>query len=98
MTMDWATIAAIVVAIAAVIGIIIQIFKREKPWQKVTNTQKLQISAIELELKHLHESLDLLRKEINDNDEHYQKDFERIENKIEKLTDLMIQLIQSDKS
>ena len=95
--MDWATAAGIIVAAAAIIGLIIQFFKKDKPWRDSVEKHNLRISSIEIEIKHISEGLEQLRNNISDHDERDQRDFERLENKIEKLTDLMIQLIQDEK-
>lgn len=94
---DWTTIAAITVAVAAVAGIIIQAFKREKPWKKAQTEQNLRLTSIEFQTKSLTEKMDQLKEMIDDHDHRDEKDFERLENKLEKLTDLMIGLLQGDK-
>lgn len=97
---DWATASAVIVAVAAVIGLIIQHFnQKDKSDNEPSDDEKqnLRINSIEIELKHLNENLELLRKKINDHEERDLRDFEKLEHKIEKLTDLMIELIQNEK-
>lgn len=94
--MDWGTAAAVIVAAAAVIGLIIQFFKKDKPWRDISEDHRVRLSKLELEVKHLNEIATQLRTKIDEHDARDQKDFERIESKIEKVTDLMIQLIQHE--
>lgn len=96
--MDWGTIAALIIAAAAIISLIIQFLRRDKPWKKITDDHNLRISSIELELKHINESLNQVRNKIDHHDERDQKDFERLENKIEKFADLIIQMIRNEKN
>ena len=98
MMLDWGTIAAMTVAVAAVIGIIIQAIKKEKPWKKAQSDHNLRLTSLELQTKSLTEKVDQLKEMIDDHDHRDEKDFERLENKIEKLTDIMIGMLQDDKS
>ena len=86
---DWATMAAIIVALAAVAGIIIQAVKREKPWKKAQSDHNIRLTSLEDKIDHLKEIID-------DHDHRDEKDFERLENKIEKLTDITISILQND--
>jgi len=92
----WGTAAAIVVALAAVIGLLVQIFKREKPWTKGQTELKLKIIKLETESDSLSKRVDNIKSAIDDHDRRDEKDFERLETKIEKLTDLMIRMISDD--
>ena len=96
MGLDWQTAAAIIIAGAAVISLLIQYFKKDDVWKEVTDKLTLRITTIEVQVKHLEESVELIRKKIDDVETHEGKELERVENKVEKLTDLLIQLIQQD--
>ena len=93
--LDWGTIAALTVAVAAVAGIIIQAIKREKPWKRSQNEHNLRLITLELHMKAVEEKIDTLKQTVEDHDHRDEKDFERIEAKIEKLTDLMIGMLSS---
>ena len=94
----WGTGAAIVVALAAVMGLLVQIFKREKPWTKGQNELKLKVIKLESESESISKRVDSLKSIIEDHDRRDEKDFERLATKIEKLTDLMIRMISDDNS
>lgn len=97
MAFDWATIAAVTVALAAIIGLLVQFFKKDKPWRKTQIDHNLRLTSLELQTKAIEEKLDILKETIEDHDQRDTKDFERIEGKIEKLTDLMISMLQDGK-
>ncbi len=92
----WGVGAAMIVAIAAILGLIIQFFRREKPWQKVQAELKLRTTKLESDTGNLSKQIDDVKSIIEDHDRRDEKDFERIETKIEKLTDLMIKMISDD--
>ncbi len=94
----WGTGAAIVVALAAVLGLLVQFFKREKPWTKGQTELKLRVTKLESESENLIRQIDDVKSIIEDHDRRDEKDFERLETKIEKLTDLMIRMISDDNS
>lgn len=94
---DWGTVAAVTVAVAAVAGIIIQAMKKEKPWKKVQTEHDLRVTSLELQVKSLREQIEHLKDMLDDHDHRDEKDFERLENKIEKITDIMIGMLQNDK-
>jgi len=94
----WGTGAAIVVALAAVLGLIVQFFRREKPWQKGQADLKLRVTKLESESENLIRQINDVKSIIEDHDRRDEKDFERLETKIEKLTDLMIRMISDDNS
>jgi len=92
----WGVGAAIIVALAAVLGLIIQFFRREKPWQKGQASLKLRTTKLETQTDNLSKQIDDVKSIIEDHDRRDEKDFERIETKIEKLTDLMIKMISDN--
>ncbi len=94
----WGTGAAIVVALAAVAGLLVQIFKREKPWTKGQTELKLRVTKLESSSDSISKRVDDLKDTVEDHDRRDGKDFERLETKIEKLTDLMIKMISDDSS
>ena len=94
----WGVFAAIVVALAAVLGLLVQFFKREKPWQKGQASLKLRVTKLESATDSLSKQIDDVKSSIEDHDRRDEKDFERLETKIEKLTDLMIKMISDDNS
>ena len=95
-TIDWGTAAAVIVALAAVAGIIIQAIKREKPWRKAQIDHNVRLTALEIQVKANVEKVDQLKEMIDDHDHRDEKDFERLEGKIEKLTDITISMLQSE--
>ena len=94
----WGTGAAIIVALAAVAGLLVQIFKREKPWTKGQTELKLRVTKLESSSDSISKRVDDLKDTVEDHDRRDGKDFERLEIKIEKLTDLMIKMISDDSS
>ena len=95
--LDWGTIAAIIVAVAAVGGLIIQWAKKDKPWRKGQTELTIRLTAIEARVENIDDSLDTVKKMLDEHESRDQKDFERIETKIEKLTDLMIKMLSDGK-
>jgi len=95
--LDWGTIAAIIVAVAAIGGLIIQWAKKDKPWRKGQTELTIRLTAIEAKVESIDDSLDTVKKMLDEHDSRDQKDFERIETKIEKLTDLMIKMLSDGK-
>ena len=49
MIIDWGKWAAVTVAVAAVLGIIIQAFKKEKPWKKAQIEYNVRLIALEIQ-------------------------------------------------
>lgn len=94
----WGTVAAVIVALAAVLGLLVQIFKREKPWTKGQTELKLRVTKLESSSDSISKRVDDLKDTVEDHDRRDGKDFERLETKIEKLTDLMIKMISDDNS
>lgn len=94
----WGTVAAVTVALAAVMGLLVQIFKREKPWTKGQTELKLRVIKLESSSDSISKRVDDLKDTVEDHDRRDGKDFERLETKIEKLTDLMIKMISDDNS
>ncbi len=95
--LDWGTIAAIIVAVAAVGGLIIQWAKKDKPWRKGQTDLTIKLTAIESKVENIDDSLDTVKKMLEEHESRDEKDFERIETKIEKLTDLMIKMLSDGK-
>ncbi len=91
--LDWGVFAAIIVALAAVVGLILQFMRRERPWKKAQENHNLRLTAVEIKIENVSDAIDDLKQAIDDHEVRDQKDFERIEGKIEKLTDLMIDMI-----
>jgi len=95
--LDWGTVAAVTVAVAAVIGLIVQFFKRDKPWKRTQEKHNIRIITLEEQTKALSKRVDNLKELVNTHDLRDEKDFERLEGKIEKLTDLMIDMLTDKK-
>ena len=93
--LDWATTAAIIVALAAVAGLLLQFFKRERPWKKSIEEHNLRLTSIEIKIENFNDNVDSLKSALEDHESRDNADFIRIENKIEKLTDLMIDMLGS---
>ena len=93
--LELGTIAAIIIAIAAILGILIQWVKRDKPWRKGQTDLTIRMTTIEGRVENINESIESSKKLIEEHETRDQKDFERIETKIDKLTDLMINIISN---
>ena len=91
--LDWGVIAAIIVALAAIAGLILQFSRRERPWKKTQDEHNVRLTTIEIKIDNHTDSMNNLRHMVEEHDQRDQKDFERVESKIEKLTDLMIDMI-----
>jgi TolA-binding protein len=92
---EWSTIAAVVVALVAVIGLGIQFFKNERPWKRLQDKHHIRLTQLEEQLKATVLRLEDVRKDLDALDARDTKDIEHIENKIEKIMDMMIQLLSS---
>lgn len=92
---EWSTVAAVVVAIVAVIGLFIQFFKNERPWKKLQDKHHIRLTQLEEQLKATVIRLEDVRKDLDELDARDSKDIERIEAKIEKIMDMMIQLLST---
>ena len=95
--LDWTTVAAVIVALAAIGGLLVQFFKRDKPWRKGQQDLKERASLLESRVENIATRVEELKGKIEDHDRRDEKDFERIEGKIEKLTDLMIKMLSGEK-
>ena len=91
--LDWGVVAAIIVALAAVVGLILQFTRRERPWKKAQEEHNLRLTSVEIKIDNQTDAIDDLKQAIDEHEQRDQKDFERLETKIEKLTDLMIDMI-----
>ena len=96
--LDWGTVAAIIIAAATIIGLIIQFFKRDKPWRRTQEKHNIRLTSLEEQVKSLSKRVDTLKEMAQAHDSRDEKDFERLEGKIEKLTDLMIDTLTDKKS
>ena len=95
--LDLGTLAAIIVAVAAVGGLIIQWVKRDKPWRQGQTDLTIRVSTTEAKVDNIDDTLGSIKKMLEEHESRDQKDFERIETKIEKLTDLMIKMLSDGK-
>jgi len=71
----------------------LQFMRRERPWKKAQENHNLRLTATEIKIANLADAIEDLKQAIDEHDQRDQKDFERLETKIEKLTDLMIDMI-----
>lgn len=92
---EWSTVAAVIVAIVAVIGLIIQFFKNERPWKRLQDKHHVRLTQLEEQLKATVTRLEDVRKDLDELDIRDARDVARIEMKIEKIMDMMIQLIST---
>lgn len=95
--LDWGTVAAVIVAIAAIMGLFVQFFKKDKPWRRAQEKHNIRLTALEEQMKAQTKRTDTLKEAVQAHDDRDEKDFERIETKIEKLTDLMIDVLTDNK-
>lgn len=95
--LDWGTIAALTIAVAAILGIIIQWAKKDKPWHKGQTDLTIRITTMENKVESMNESLDTIKHMVELHEMRDGKDFDRVESKIEKLTELMIKIISQGK-
>lgn len=91
--LDWGVVAAIIVALAAVAGLLLQFMRRERPWKKTQEDHNLRLTSVEIKIDNQTDAIDDLKQSLDEHEHRDQKDFDRIETKIEKLTDLMIDMI-----
>lgn len=96
--LDWPAVMAILGTMVILAGFFFKWFKKpDNKWQEGHQKQELRITKLEGDLENLNDKHDNLHEELDDLAKSTAKASERLENKIEKLTDLMIQYI-SDKS
>ena len=91
--LDWGVVAAIIVALATVTGLMLQFLRRERPWKKIQNEHNLRLTAIEIKIDNQIDATDDLKHSLDEHEQRDLRDFDRVETKIEKLTDLMIDMI-----
>lgn len=96
--LDWGTVAAVTVAVAAIMGLLVQFFKRDKPWRRTQEKHNIRLTSLEEQIKSLSKRIDNMKEMAQAHDSRDEKDFERLEGKIEKLTDLMIDMLTDKKS
>ena len=92
-SLQYETIATVVVAVAAVISLGIQYFKKEKPWKDTQDKHRNDIIQLKTQVEALQNQLDLVKDQINRVDSRELRNVERLSNKIEKLMDMLIKLI-----
>lgn len=95
--MDLATIlsvgAAIIIALVTVVGFIIKIFPRNVSWKEPINKIGSRLDILETRFEAFEKELGSLTTSLVQESERTDKEVDRLTQKIEKLTDLMIKMI-----
>lgn len=91
-------LGATVVVVTGIFGFMIQYFRKDNLWKDPLNKVVTKVVRIDTEIQGSNQRLDELQKTIEDHDERDQRDFDRIEKKLEKLTDLMIDSLTRNKT
>lgn len=95
--LDWPFIAALATAAGGIIGLVIQWFKRERPWKKIQDKLIVRTTINEEKIKALTIRIDSINERINDEIHRSEKDIERLDGQIEQLTALMIKMLTTNK-
>ena len=92
----WPTVVALIGALAvgsvALMGYIIQNFKKDY-WREPVNKLDLRIARLEMNVKNLPQTIAITQQISDDHDVRLEKDLVRLEAKMEKITDLMIKML-----
>lgn len=94
--MDWPTAVTILGAITLVVGALFRYFKKDHEWQDPVQTLERRITALEAKIENLEIKIGSAQDHTATNTQNIQARVDRCEQKIEKLTDIMIKYI-SDK-
>lgn len=87
-------IAGLVVAITGLVTFILNYFKQDV-WKDPVSALKIKAETNETEIKNLKDRIKILSRELEAHDKRDSEDFNRVERKIEKLTELLIELVKS---
>ena len=87
-------IAGVVVAAVTIAGYVSQSFKRETPWKDPVSKLNTTVVKLESQLSEISTRIDTTQQLVKDQDLRNEKDFDRILERLEKVTDLMVDLIR----
>lgn len=91
-------IGGVAVACVTFFGFIRQAFKKETPWKDPLDKLNSAVVRLETELKSLNEKLGDVQDSVDDQEARYIRDFDRMHERLEKVTDLMIDILRVDNS
>lgn len=86
----------IVVAAITVAGFLIQNFKQSAPWKDPVSKLNTTVVRLETEMQTLTNKIENNEKELINHDIRNERDFERLHERLEKITDLMIKMLSED--
>jgi len=86
------------VAAIAVAGFIAQSFKRETPWKDPISKLTTTVVKLETQVTQISDKMDDTQRIIQEQENRNERDFDRIYERLEKVTDLMIDMIRDDPS
>ena len=89
-------IAGIAVAAVTIAGFITQSFKRETPWKDPVSKLHTAVGKLETQLSEVSTRIDNTQQTMKEQGVRNEKDFDRILERIEKVTDLMIDMIRDE--
>lgn len=92
MVIDWAAIGAIITAVVAVITLIIKFWP--KPWLVQISSLEKDNSVLQTKIESIEKEIDSLTTSLVQESERNDKNIHHMNQKIEKITDLMIRMIQ----
>ena len=87
-------VAGLVVAITGLVAFVLNYY-RQDAWKDPVNTLKTKTETNETEIKNLKERINTLVRELEAHDKRDSEDFKRVESRVEKLTELLIELVKS---
>lgn len=89
-------IAGVAVALVTIAGFITQSFKRETPWKDPVSKLNTAVVKLETQLSEVSTRIDNTQQSVKEQGLRNEKDFDRILERLEKVTDLMIDLIRDE--
>ena len=89
-------ISGIAIAFVVVAGYIHQNFKKETPWKDPIDKLNTLVIKLESTLASLNSKIDDTNHALSDHEVRNDKDFDRVHERLEKVTDLMIDMLRVD--
>lgn len=91
-------VGGISVAVVTIAGYLNQSFRREKPWQEPLAKLEATVIKMESQIEHVVSKSDDAQHDLRDHEKRNEKDFDRILERLEKVTGLMIDMIREKSS
>lgn len=89
-------IGGIAVTAITIAGFLIQNFKQAMPWKDPVSKLNTTVVRLETEMQTLMNKIENNEKDLTSHDVRNERDFERLHERLEKITDLMIKMLSDD--